>query len=293
MLKVDDDDVIIRTAENGKKYAINTETGTIEGGLGPGSAGTKIEAGGSKNERSELYEGTANAGSQEPSDAGASGGVAKGMESIPGSNQGGNSASGGGDATAGGEGTGNNQQISRFRLASPQEYSEAMGKWAESSDKGNLDTVDMHSASEWQDIGAKSFLNDGFDSNGNPATYGGAIKPDGDIVGVYSGVPGKSKEIMLNAIANNGNKLDAYAVNGETGEPSKLAHIYHKSGFIPIARVPFDAQYAREGFESRNGKLDIVVYKHNGDTADEVNAKYGTYSPPTKEQYDTLPGYGL
>jgi len=95
---------------------------------------------------------------------------------------------------------------------------------------------------------------------------------------------------MITAIANGGNKLDAYAVNSSTGAPDKLAHIYHKSGFEPVARVKFDPAYAKPGFEARQGGgKDIVVYKHNGDTADQVAQKYGTYPPPTKAQYDALP----
>jgi hypothetical protein len=36
------EDVIIRTNKEGKKYAINTETGKIAGGLGPGLKGRKV-----------------------------------------------------------------------------------------------------------------------------------------------------------------------------------------------------------------------------------------------------------
>ena len=39
----DEGPVIIRTAENGKEYAINKETGIIEGGLGPGSNGKRLQ----------------------------------------------------------------------------------------------------------------------------------------------------------------------------------------------------------------------------------------------------------
>ena len=38
------EDIIIRTADNGKKYAINTETGEVVGGLGPDNKGKIIES---------------------------------------------------------------------------------------------------------------------------------------------------------------------------------------------------------------------------------------------------------
>jgi len=90
---------------------------------------------------------------------------------------------------------------------------------------------------------------------------------------------------MLSAIKNGGNRLDAYAVNNDTGEPGSLARFYHKAGFEPVARVPFAAEYAAEGMNPQ----DIVVYKHNGESSDVVAEKFGTYAPPTKAQYDALP----
>ena len=87
-----------------------------------------------------------------------------------------------------------------------------MGEWAANAKPILLDTVDIHNADELKAIGAKTFVGKGIGKDGKPSTYGGAVKPDGEIVGVYSGVNGKSKGIILTALANGGNKLDAYFV---------------------------------------------------------------------------------
>ena len=177
--------------------------------------------------------------------------------------------------------------------ASHVDYEHAMGEWGKEAEPSDLDTVDIHKADELTTMGAKTFVGTGLGKDGMPSTYGGAVKPDRNIIGMYSGVKGKSKDFMLTALANGGNKLDAYAVDNASGEPDTLAHIYHKTGFEPVARVKFDPAYAKPGFEQRQGGgKDIVFYKHNGDTPGQVAAKYGTYPPPTKAQYDELPVMG-
>ncbi|GHU69935.1 hypothetical protein FACS1894184_14700 [Clostridia bacterium] len=143
--------------------------------------------------------------------------------------------------------------------------------------------VDSHTAEEWRDSEAKLFSGkiDGL-------SFGAAMKPDGDIIGVFSDGQGVGAYGMVRAIAAGGNKLDAYAVNPD-GTPGGLAKTYHKAGFEPVARVKYNADYVDPQTQKVLAGRDIVVYKHNGDSADKVAANYGKYPPPTKSQYDALP----
>jgi hypothetical protein len=116
--------------------------------------------------------------------------------------------------------------------------------------------------------------------------YGVVVRENGDITGVFNGNgPDAVKDAMFKAIENGGDRLDAYAVDNATGDPGVLADTYHNYGFEPVARVPFNAEYAAPGVKPQ----DIVFYAHNGDSTDTVAANYGKYTSPTNNQYDTLP----
>ena len=144
-------------------------------------------------------------------------------------------------------------------------------------------TVDYHEPADLKQ--AQCFLGSGADDRGT-GYFGSVVKPNGDITGVFNGDGHDGgKEAMLAAIRNGGDRGDAYAVSNETGEPNRLARFYAKFGLVPVARVPFDPEYAAPGVEPQ----DIVFYIRNGDSAETVARKYGTYPPPTKEQYDALP----
>ena len=140
----------------------------------------------------------------------------------------------------------------------------------------NAGMVDLLTEREWQSSGARMFA-----GNEDGVSFGAAVKPDGDITGVFSEGKGKGSYAIIRAIAEGGSKLDAFAVN-PNGAPSKLAETYHKAGFEPIARVKYDASQMPEDFTAKYGSRDIVFYKHNGDDPGQVAAKYGTYPPPTK-----------
>ncbi|MGN0998781.1 MAG: hypothetical protein ACI4PO_04440, partial [Faecousia sp.] len=113
-----------------------------------------------------------------------------------------------------------------------------------------------------------------------------AVAPDGDIEAVFAnhaaGAPkGATKSLIPLAIANGGTKLDCY------GE--ELVSLYAKYGFFPVARVKFDPQYANPGWDSSKGTPDIFFMMHNGDSADTVVEKIGTYPIPTKAELEALP----
>jgi hypothetical protein len=117
-------------------------------------------------------------------------------------------------------------------------------------------------------------------------TAGLVVTPDGDIEAVFSnksaGAPkGVTKTTIPTAIANGGTKLDCYG--------AALARLYTNYGFIPVARVAFNPEYANPGWDQSKGTPDIYIMMHCGDDADTVVDKLGTYDMPTDEQLAALP----
>ena len=149
------------------------------------------------------------------------------------------------------------------------------------SDPANGWCVTPKSAQQLKDGNVRTFMND----NG---TVGVGIAPDGDIVAVFknkNGGPPKALDTMMPiAIEQGGDRLDCY------GEG--LAKLYAKYGFEPVARVEFNKTYANEGWTPDKGEPYIYVMKHNGDSADTVAQKMGTYPKITDDQLAALPTYG-
>ena len=149
------------------------------------------------------------------------------------------------------------------------------------SDPVNGWCVTPKSAQQLKDGNVRTFMND----NG---TVGVGIAPDGDIVAVFknkNGGPPKALDTMMPiAIEQGGDRLDCY------GEG--LAKLYAKYGFEPVARVEFNKTYANEGWSPDKGEPYIYVMKHNGDSADTVAQKMGTYPKITDDQLAALPTYG-
>ena len=286
---------------NGQNICI-TKDGTIVGGFGKGKniseLGDEYKSlkGEYKNGRKESGNNTGaeSSGPEGPADAGASG-LAK-QQSGEGELAilSGTSASGGRSSTPtngelGGRAKGDVRPsvIQEVSEKSPTEYAQAM-KQIIDSNPAKFAAVDYHTAEELD--GSKCFQGESSNQDGTErGTYGAVVRKNGDITGVYNGNgKGAVQDAMYKAIGNGGDRLDAYAVNINTGEPGMLAHTYHKYGFEPVARVKFDPTQANEGVKPQ----DIVVYKHNGDSAEQVAQRYGTYAPPTRAQYDALPVMG-
>lgn len=162
----------------------------------------------------------------------------------------------------------------------PGEYEQALTA-GRNSDPQNGWCVTPKSAKELKDGNVRTFT----DENG---TVGVGVAPDGDIVGVFKnkdGGPKKALDTMMPiAIEQGGDRLDCY------GEG--LVNLYAKYGFEPVARVEFNPEYANEGWTPDKGTPYIYVMKHNGDSADTVVDKMGTYPKYTDAQLDALPTYG-
>lgn len=150
---------------------------------------------------------------------------------------------------------------------------------ARESDAEHGWAVTPKSAQELAESGAKLITT----QNG---AAGLAVAKDGDIEAVYSnkaaGAPkGVTKSLIPIAIANGGAKLDCYG--------DGLVTLYSQYGFVPVAKVKFNPEYANPGWDASKGTPDIYFMMHNGDSADAVVAKEGTYSIPTKAELDALP----
>jgi hypothetical protein len=85
---------------------------------------------------------------------------------------------------------------------------------------------------------------------------GAAVKPDGDIISVFSN-NGTGHAMFEAAIAAGGRKLDAF--------DTILPDFYHSHGFIEAARTAWNDEFAPEGWdkahfaEFNNGKPDVVL----------------------------------
>ena len=162
----------------------------------------------------------------------------------------------------------------------PGSYEQALTA-GRNSDPQNGWCVTPKSAQELKGGNVRTFM----DENG---TVGVGVAPDGDIVGVFknkNGGPKKALDTMMPiAIEQGGDRLDCY------GEG--LVNLYAKYGFEPVARVEFNPEYANEGWTPDKGTPYIYVMKHNGDSADSVVDKMGTYPKYTDAQLNALPTYG-
>lgn len=114
------------------------------------------------------------------------------------------------------------------------------------------------------------------------------VAPDGDIEAVFKnqngGQNGVLKTLIPAALEMGGNKLDCY------GEG--LVNLYSRYGFVPVARVTFNPEYANEGWTPEKGTPDIFFMVHNGDSADIVASNIGKYKKWTTEELNALPLFG-
>lgn len=168
----------------------------------------------------------------------------------------------------------------RDTTADPVSYEQALTA-GRNSDPVNGWCVTPKSAQQLKDGNVRTFMNDS-------GTVGVGIAPDGDIVAVFknkNGGPPKALDTMMPiAIEQGGDRLDCYG--------SGLVDVYTRYGFEPVARVEFNKTYANEGWTPDKGEPYIYVMQHNGDSADTVARKMGTYPEYTKDQLEALPTYG-
>ena len=161
----------------------------------------------------------------------------------------------------------------------PSGYEQALTA-GRNSDPVNGWCVTPKTADELQENGIRTFMNE----NG---TVGVGIAPDGDIVAVFknkNGGPRKAMDTMMPiAIEQGGDRLDCYGAG--------LVKVYEAYGFVPVARVEFNPEYANEGWMPERGTPFIYFMMHNGDSAPTVAEKMGNYPHLSKNELDALPTY--
>lgn len=170
--------------------------------------------------------------------------------------------------------------VRMYQDSDAQTFVDALNE-GRNSDVKNGWCVSPKEVSDLTQPGVKSYLAE----NGQA----GFVINNGDIEAVFTnkakGAPkGLADSLMLRALSAGGNKLDCY---GET-----LATIYSRYGFEPVARVEFNREVANPGWDASKGEPYVYVMKHNGDSADTVARKMGTYPEHTKDQLEALPTYG-
>ena len=168
-----------------------------------------------------------------------------------------------------------------------QRFSDALNAAKASNDHGAY--VDAQSVEQLTEKGAKLIVSEDGLAGAAVATTG---KEKGNIFAVFkdakSTARGASAELLIQAIAEGGNKLDCYA--------GKLAAMYAKIGMEPVARVAFNEEFMPDGWNTaRDDHPDIIFWKHNGDSADTVAQKYGLgeseggYHVYTTEELNSIP----
>ncbi|MEI3518530.1 MAG: hypothetical protein V8R14_03600 [Clostridia bacterium] len=140
--------------------------------------------------------------------------------------------------------------------------------------------VDAQNIENLKSSKAKTFLSD-------DGSAGVAVKGDGDIVGVFNAgtkYRGAAKDLIVTARANGGAKMDCYGM--------KLVNTYENAGFVPVARVPFNAEYVDDAL-LLSKKPDVYVMMKNSDSIDDVIDKMGkrAYKQSTQAELDALPTF--
>lgn len=149
---------------------------------------------------------------------------------------------------------------------------------ARTSDKKNGWAVTPKTAEELVENNVRTIMT----SDGKA---GLGVAPDGDIEAVFKNQNGGKKGVLDTlipaALEMGGNKLDCYG--------DGLVKLYARYGFVPVARLTFNPEYANEGWDESKGTPDIFFMVHNGDSADTVAANIGKYKKWTTEELNALP----
>lgn len=139
--------------------------------------------------------------------------------------------------------------------------------------------VDAQSAENLNAEGTRTFMSaDGM--------AGAAVKQDGDIVGVFKNSTDRRKgavgDLIITALSNGGDKLDCYGM--------ALGDKYTQLGFVPVARMDFNPEYATD-WKPEFGTPDVIFWMHNGDSPQTVASKYGSYQTYSNDYIKSLPTF--
>lgn len=127
--------------------------------------------------------------------------------------------------------------------------------------------VDVHEVSDYK--GDKLFV-----SRGGSCV---AVEPDGNIISVCRNDDDtvRGSDLLKHAIKNGGDRLDAF---------SGLYYFYVKQGFEPVSWVPFNEEYAPEGWnKNRDEKEPVIFYKYTGKRTTLTREEFLKNNKPFKE----------
>lgn len=139
--------------------------------------------------------------------------------------------------------------------------------------------VDTHPLEEMKDF--KLFL-------AKNEMAGVAVKPDGDITAVFKNPDYKQRgavnDLIITARANGGDKMDCYGIG--------LVNMYEKCGYVPVARIPFNADYVDDPYLLAT-RPDVYAMMKNTDSLDTVIQKNAakSYKLSMQADLDNLPTY--
>lgn len=143
----------------------------------------------------------------------------------------------------------------------------------------NGGAVDEHPIEELDTY--KLFLSEG-------GMAGVAVKPDGDITAVFKNTNlqerGVVNDLILTARANGGEKMDCYGRG--------LVNMYEQCGYVPVAKVKFNADYVSDPVLLKT-KPDVYVMMKNTDslaTAVRKNSEKA-YKKSSQKELDALPDF--
>ena len=162
-------------------------------------------------------------------------------------------------------------------------FSVALDKAKGANPNGGM--VDGQSVEGLEQSGAKTFMR-------SDCLAGVAVESDGNIVGVFKHPDLKMRnsvmDLILSAIAQGGDHLDCYATYGR----DDLRRKYSQLGFMPVAWLEFNREYAPDGWNyDAWGEPDVVMWVHNGDTVEEIVSRDEPYHTYTKEEIHALPRF--
>ena len=131
----------------------------------------------------------------------------------------------------------------------PEKFRDTMTTAKESVAPEDRWRVDVHSAEEYD----KDKM---YSSEGGSCV---AVEPSGNIISVCKreGDVIFGSDLLRHAVENGGDRLDAFG--------KKLYKFYTKNGFEPVSWVPFNEEYAPEGWSKTRDKAEpVIFYKYTG-----------------------------
>lgn len=155
-------------------------------------------------------------------------------------------------------------------------FSKALSNAVDCNKRGPY--VDKHTPEELRESGVQAFLS-------RNKLAGIAVWPDGNIGAAFNDEKSKYRnaigELVLTALSAKGTKLDCY--------DGFLRRVYAQFGFIPVARVKFNWEFAPENWRKDFGEPDIIFWIHCGDSVETVAQKIGGYHSYSNHDIEELP----